>query len=354
MLLLHYPVLSVENNVGFAQEGEALAAALRSQSATALRAAVVRWLAVRRQRRSTLPAEAIEYENETEFLEGLAKYTEYRLFEALEGRKPRPEMWWAQGFRGYDDLAAQRADLVDRMVRYMRGAVLVNNDPYGTAPVRMRLYYSGMAIGVVLDRFSTKWKDRILKSEVSLTELVEDAVDARAEELRQALEEVRRGRDYDALVAEKRRLAQEGQARIDAMVAQIERGTGTGVVVDYGALTSPRVAMAFTPFGITAVDENRTIYTQVPIRARFDDGSEVVQTEPIPLLQDKKRRLILFRLARELSRKDVACATGSEDAAAHEARTIKIELPGFTVMSSSAVIQWEGKDLRIILRPPQH
>jgi hypothetical protein len=354
MLLLHYPVLSAENNVGFAQEGDALAAVLRSQSPSALRAAVVRWLAVRRQRRSTLPAEAVEYEDGVEFSEGLAKYAEYRLFEALEGRKPRPEMWWAQGFRGYGDLTAQRADLVDRMVRQMRGTVLVNNDPYGTAPVRMRLYYSGMAIGVVLDRLSAKWKDRILRPEVSLTALVEDAVGAGGDELRRALEDVRRDPDYDALVAEKKRLNQEGRARIDAMVAQIERGSGTGVVVDYAALSSPRVALAFTPFGITAVDENRTIFTQVPIRARFDDGSEVVQTQPMPLLQDKKRRVILFRLARELSPEEVARATSSENASSEEARAVKIELPGFTATSSSAVVQWDGKDLRIILRQPSH
>jgi len=78
-------VLSVANNVGFAQEGAALAAALRAASDTAFRSAVVQWLALRRQRRSVLPPEAIEYENGAEFSEGLAKYTEYRLLETLEG-----------------------------------------------------------------------------------------------------------------------------------------------------------------------------------------------------------------------------------------------------------------------------
>lgn len=353
MLLLHYPVLSVENNVGFAQEGMALAAALRSEVGTAFRAAVVRWMALRQQRRSRLSSEAIEYENGVEFGEGLAKYTEYRLFESLEGRTPRAEMWWVQGFHGYEDLSSRRAALVDRMLQHMRGEVSVNNDPYGTAPLRMRLYYSGMAIAVLLDRLSTNWKDRILQPEVSLTDLVKDAVDARPGELHSALEEARRADGYETLVIAKRRLAQEGRARIDTMLAQIEHGLGTGIIVDYGALETPQVAMTFTPFGITAVDDDRTIYAQVPIRTRFADGSEVAQTEPLPLLHDKKGKLIRFRLSRELSPEEVAKATGTEMLAAQEVRELKLVLPGVVVSSGKAVIQWEGRDLRIVLKSPR-
>ncbi|MFI5179799.1 MAG: hypothetical protein ACHQPI_00200 [Thermoanaerobaculia bacterium] len=354
MLLLHYPVLSVENNVGFAQEGRAFAAALRSDTDAAFRAAVVQWVALRRLRRSALPPEAIEYENGIEFGEGLAKYVEYRLFESLEGRTPRPEMWWVQGFRGYGDLASRRSELVDSMLRQMRGEVSVNNDPYGTAPLRMRLYYSGMAIGALLDRLSASWKDRILQPEVSLTDLVEEAVRVTPDEARAALEDARRAEGTDALVAAKRRLAQEGRARIDTMVGQIEQGAGTGVIVDYGALESSRVAMAFTPFGITAVDEDRTIFAQVPIQARFADGSEIVQTEPLPLLQDKKRKLIRFRLSRELSPEEVATATGGEGLVSQGIRKLKLELPGAVVTSEHASVQVEGKDLRVVLKAPRN
>lgn len=353
MLLLHYPVLSVENNVGFAQEGAALATALRSHSDTAFNAAVVQWLALRRQRRSALPREAVEYEDGVEFSEGLAKFTEYRLLQALEGRTPRAEMWMAQGFRGYGDLAAQRSGLVDRMLQHMRGEVSVNNDPYGTAPLRMRLYYSGMAIAALLDRLSTSWKDRIVQPEVSLTDLVEGAVHAGAGDFSRALEEARRGGDYEALVAAKRRLAVEGRARIDTMLARIEHGAGTEIIVDYSALENPRVGLGFTPFGITVVDEDRTIFTQVPIRAHFPDGSEVAQTEPMPLLHDKKSKLIRFRLARELSPEELVGATGGPSGAGQEPRALKLELPGVVVTSASATIRREGRELRIVLRSPR-
>jgi hypothetical protein len=287
-----------------------------------------------------------------EFGEGLAKYTEYRLLQSLEGRTARPEMWWVQGFHGYHDLASQRAALVDKMLQHMRGEVLVNNDPYGTAPLRMRLYYSGMAIAAVLDRLSPNWKDRILQGQTSLTDLVADAMAASPGDLRRALEEARREGDYEALVAAKTRLAQEGRARIDTMLTQIERGVGTGIIVDYGALDNPRVALAFTPFGITVADIDRTIYTQVPIRARFPDGSEVTQTEALPLLHDKKGRLIRFRLSRELSAEEVARARGGDTSHGDEVRQLRLQLPGVLVSSPSAKIQWDGRDLHIILKPP--
>jgi hypothetical protein len=352
MLLLHYPVLSVENNVGFAQEGAALAAALRSESEAAFAAAVVRWLALRRQRRSALPHDAVEYENGVEFSEGLAKYAEYRLLQVLEGRTPRPEMWWVQGFRGYDDLSSRRSELVDRMLQHLRGEVSVNNDPYGTAPLRMRLYYSGMAIAAMLDRLSTSWKDRIVQPEVSLTDLVEDAAHASPADLARALEEARREGDHDALVAAKRRLAEEGRARIDTMLAQIEHGTGTGIIVDYEALETPRVALGFTPFGIMVVDTNRTIYTQVPIGARFPDGSDVAQTQPMPLLHDKAAKLIRFRLPRVLSAEEVARAMWNPPGAGQESRPLRLELPEVVVSAASAMIRREGRDLRIVLRAP--
>ncbi|HET9386463.1 MAG TPA: hypothetical protein VFO67_15095 [Gemmatimonadales bacterium] len=351
MLLLHYPVLSIENNVGFAQEGAALASALRSDAGPAFRAAVIRWLALRRQRRSLLPPQATEYENGVEFGEGLAKYAEYRLLESLQDRQPRPEMWWAQGFYGYDDLASRRSALVDRMLQHMRGEISVNNDPYGTAPLRMRLYFSGMAIAAVLDRLSPRWKDRILEPPRSLTDLVEDAVAASATDLGGALEESRREPDYEALVAAKRHFARQGRARIDTMLAQIERGTATGIVVEYGALETPRVGLAFTPFGIIVVDSNRTIYTQVPIEARFPDGSEIVQTEATPLLHDRNGRLIRFRLSRALSSGEVLRALGTDMRATHDARELRLELPGVRVSAPRATIQWDGTDLRILLTP---
>lgn len=342
MLLLYYPVLSVENNVGFAQEGAALASALRAPDRAALRAGVVKWLALRQHRRSGLRSEAIAYEDGVEFGEGLAKYTEYRLFEVLPGRIPAPAMQWAQGFTGYGGLDRRRDRLIARMVEHMRGEASVNNDPYGAAPLRMRLYFSGMAIGALLDRLSQDWKRRILDPGTSLTGLVQEAVQASTSETRHALEQARRDSDYQALVAAKTLLAEAGRARIDTMVAAIEQGEGTGIVVDYAALDSPRVAMGFSPFGITVVDQDRTIFSQVPINVALADGSEVVQRVPRPLLHDKRRKLLRFRLLRSLTRAEV-----------DSVHSVALDFPEFTLRAPRAQIRWEGRDLRVVLQPPE-
>src|SRR5579859_2747753 len=125
MLLVQYPVLSVENNVGLAQEGSALAEALHATDRAAVRRAAVRWLEVRKDRRAGLPAKAVEYEDGCEFKEGLAKYTQYRLLQVLEGRPPGATMWWTEGFAGYHDLAPRREQLIASMVQHMGGEIVV-------------------------------------------------------------------------------------------------------------------------------------------------------------------------------------------------------------------------------------
>jgi len=351
MLLVHYPVLSAENNAGFAQEGAALAEALRAQDPATFRRAVVRWVALRSSRRAKLSQEAIEYEDGVEFLEGLAKYTEYRLLQVLETRTPRADLWWVQGFEGYGNLGALRGRLLDQMVQHMRGEASVNNDPYGTAPLRMRLYYSGMALAAVLDRLSPDWKRAILKPEVSLTDLVREGAGASQAELEAALKEARADKDYPALLEAKNRLAREGRMEIDGMLARIERGEGTGILLDYGELPSLEVAMAFTPFGIRVVDGDRTIYTMVPVQVRFADKTVVAQTEPSPLLQDKKARRVQFRLSKSVSPQEVESALGSEGRLGQEIAGLTLDLPGMTLRAANATLRWEGKDLRITLRP---
>ncbi len=349
MLLLYYPVLSVQNNVGFAQEGSALAEALRATDAAAFRRAAVRWLALRKDRRSSLPPKAVEYEDGAEFKEGLAKYTEYRLFQVLEGRSAGPAMAWAQGFVGYADLAPQRERLIELMVKNMSGTVNVNNDPYGTAPLRMRLYYSGMAAGVMLDRLSPGWKSRIFSPDVSLTSLMEEALKPSQADLDQALKETRGEAAYASLVADKTRLAQEGKAHAEAVLKEIEGGPGVGLIVDYSELSSPKLAMSFTPFGITVVDGERTIFTQVPVGIHFGQEGEVAQKVPAPLLRDIGRRLVRFRLPPGATRAEVEKALGSAETSGRTVAHLALDLPGATVKAAKARISWRSEDLIIVL-----
>jgi hypothetical protein len=351
MLLLYYPVLSVENNVGFGLEASALRDAIYAKDDVGFRAAAVRWLAIRLDRRRALPARAVEYEDGTEFSEGLAKYTEYRLFQALEGRTPSPELALAQGFSGYRDLSAQRDVLIQQMVRNLRGEVNINNDPYGAAPLRFRLYYSGMAIALLLDRLSPSWKRDVMAADTTLTALAQAALHATDAELAAALAAARADTAAATLRAAKVRLAAEGRERTIAKLEAIERGPGTRLVVDYSALGSSRVGLAFSPFGITSVDSARTIFEQVPISATFPDSSTMEQQIARPVLRDTRRRELSFRIEKSVERSDVERQTGASFGAAGVPRPSTLRLPGVVLELKRARIAWESGTVRVILLP---
>ncbi len=350
MLLLQYPVLSVENNVGMAQEGAALAEALRDTDSAAVRRAAVRWLALRKDRRAGLPANAVEYEDGCEFNEGLANYTQYRLLQVLEGKIPGAAISYAQDFGGYRDLAPQREELIDAMLKHMSGAIVVNNDPYGTAPLRMRLYYSGMAIGAMLDKLSSNWKTRIFLPGTSLTSLAEEALKPTSAELADVLREARSDPTYASLVQSKTKLAKDGKAHTQAVLNEIEKGPGIGLIVDYSGLDpSARVGMHATPFGITKVDAERTIFSQVPIGVLFGQEAELSQKMAVPLLRDTGRRFVEFRLPAAATRTEVEKALASLHMEGGAVANLALDLPGASVKAAKAQIRWRGEDLIIVL-----
>jgi hypothetical protein len=351
MLLLWYPVLSVDNNVGFGLEASALAGALAADDDAAFRAAALRWLAVREHRRALLTASARAYEDGVEFSEGMATYTEYRLFQVLEGRTPPAALEHAQGFHGYRDLSDRRRALVAQMLHHLRGEVNVNNAPFGTAPLRMRLYYSGMAIGVMLDRLSPTWKHDLIATDSSLTALANDALHATPDELARAWKEARADTLYPRLIAAKQRLRDEGQRDAEARVAAIEHGPGTGIIVDYSQLASDKMSLAFTPFGITAVDSVRTIFDQVPITVHFADDSELRESFVLPLLRDAHRRLVRCRLERIVARAEIERLAGAGRVGAVVPVPVRLELPGVTLDLKHATLEWRDGTLRAVLHP---
>jgi len=351
MLLLHYPVLSVENNVGFGLEAEALSDAIRAADPAVLRRAAVRWLAVREQRRAALPKRAIEYEDGVEFGEGLAKYTEYRLFQVLEGRDPAPGRLRVQGFTGYADLSPQRENLLDQMKRHLRGEVNVNNSPYGTAPLRMRLYYSGLGIGILLDRIAPEWKQELWSTDSSMTALARRALAPTAEELAAGLRESQADTARAALLAAKTRLAEDGRDHIGKKVAALERGPGTKLVVAYGALPTTGVALGFSPFGLDRVDADRVLFAQVPISAGFSDGSELEETIALPVLRDTRKFELRLALEQRVSAARLASIVGAGVLGAREPRALKLELPGVKLDLKSATLAFADNTLRVTLHP---
>lgn len=349
-----YPCLSVENNVGVALEGKALAECMRATDERALRAAALRWLAIRRDRRRALPRPAVAYEDGNEFNEGLAKYVELALMRALEGRRPSDSLFLYQGFHGFARLAEFRDTRVRRMVSAMRGEVNVNNDPYGTSPVRDRLYYSGMAIATLLDRIAPSWKTRILADSVTLTDLAAEALRATDADLRGAFAEARSDTEYASMVVRKTKLAEDGRRDTDSLLARVIRSGTTALVFDYSALGGAKIGIGFTPFGVRALDTLRTIYTMVPITANVASKQNgFQQTIPIPTLEDRAARTFTFPLERSLTAEETRNLAAAAERALASHEDFTAELPGARVFAKRARVEATGTSLVVRCLPDE-
>ena len=349
-----YPCLSVENNVGFVLEAEALTGVLRARSREEAREAGLRWLAARLERRDRLSREAIAYEDGNEFAEGLAMYTEWVLPSVLPDYEPPAELHWAQGFHGFGDLRFLRDEKLEMMRANLRGEVNVNNDPYGTSPVRGRLYFSGMGIAVLLDHVSSDWKRRIFEEDVSLTTLAHEALAPTEEELERALADVRASVDLDAVVETKLALATAGRADTERLLASIDAGPATPIELDYSALESDVSSISFTAFGVRAVDADRCIYTLVPIQASFGGSDHsFAQSIPAATLDDRAADRFRFALSGTVSAARLEDLLGSAPTEASDDRstwrgvTVDLDLDGVRIRAARADVIHDGRTITV-------
>ena len=337
--LLGYPWLDAEGLAGFELEGRILERALRTSDPDEAYLAALEFLAVRLDRRSRLSADSIRYEDGTEFSEGLAKYTEWSLARALEGRRPGEPMRWARGFHGYDDLAFWRRELLETMRSNMDGEVAVNGDPYGAGGLRFRLYYSGMAIGALLDALQAEgWHERIFEPGVTLTGLVEEMLYPSKDDLAEALIDAREAHGWEKVLEGKR--AFEAKGRADGLrrangILESERL----LVIDYGALADAAVAWSFTPFGVTRLEDGRTIYDVIPVSAQIGSTVALRQTAAAPALHDERERTISFALS------------GAVDAGElpRELTGATLELPGASITGARGELAVTERGIRITL-----
>ena len=153
--------------------------------------------------------------------------------------------------------------------------------------------------------------------------------------------------EYAELVREKTKLADEGKAHTEAVRKEIEEGPGVGLTVDYSQLASSKVGMGFTPFGITVIDADQTIFAQVPISVRFGKQGELVQTQPAPLLRDTSRKLVRFRLPQSVTKTELEKKLGSIPGSA--ATNLNLELPGVNLKAAKAQLHWSGNELIVVL-----
>jgi hypothetical protein len=156
-----YPYQDPQFSSAWNNEGEVLADALGATEDAALSGLVKKFLDVREARRSqvTLDPELISYENELEWLEGLAKYAEVEFYKLAASRAS--EAAFANYRSGHPfwpaDLARLRRNL-------------------GGQKGDLRFYLSGAAQALLLDRLYPGWKTQALEEKSSLEDSLRAAV----------------------------------------------------------------------------------------------------------------------------------------------------------------------------------
>ncbi len=336
-----YPWLAARNLAGFVLEGRLLERALRAEDPFDVAQGALDFLAVRLDRRASLSPQAVAYEDGTEFSEGLAKYTEWKLAETLEGRTPQGPLHWARGFHGYDDLQVWREDLLGQMRAMMDGTVAVNGNLYGAGCLRMRLYSSGMGQAVLLDRLGIEdWQDRILQPETSLTGLLTEVLMATPAELREALDEVHRRENYAQLLVQKQAFEAEGRA--DALRRSEELlSTRPLLTLDYASLDEAQVAWTYTPFGMARLEDGSTLYDSTPLSVEIGHHASLEQEVALPALYVPREQRIHVPLRGPLP----------DDLPVGEQENLELALPGLEVRSLRAVLEREDGQVTIRLLP---
>lgn len=163
-----YPWSNADLQEDWQTELELLKQALRSTDESELRLLVGQFLNLRLERREQagMSGDLIAYEQQREWLEGLARYAELELWRqaSIENYQPVPEVVSLTDFKnytGYPDRWKRELDQISRTA-----------DDTGDG----RFYYSGMAQAFLLDRLLPGWKLRAFEENVWLDELLADAV----------------------------------------------------------------------------------------------------------------------------------------------------------------------------------
>lgn len=347
-----YPCLSVENNVGVALESVFLSKAIRATDPNDIREEAIRWLAIRLDRRRQIPESAVRYEDANEFIEGAAKYIEVACMRYLQGTQPAEQLWYFQGFSGFDDLDWFAEKRIEQMLDNMQGKVNVNNDPYGTSPVRGRLYFSGMGIALLLDKINPQWKQEIGDPNVSLTQLVERTLKPTSQQLQKGLQNARAYPELKDFCEVKQKLAEDGKKDTQRLLDGILHGPRTLAEIDWSELGSDKLALSFTAFGVRAIDQDTTIYTLVPISAQLSSADyEFKQSVPIETLEDRQRRIFRFQLPKRVDMKWMTQQLGAANGNSWLVEELDLEIKGTQIRAKRARVSFEKNSLKFKFLP---
>jgi hypothetical protein len=322
-----FPDLDPRGNALAVLEGALLGEALGAKDEASARERASEFLAVRAERAASLGAAFAAWEEGVEWNEGLATYAETRavlLAGGLErdaatrpadpgiGRYPAPEEYRARRFA---ELASP-GRIPDRS--------------------RARLYLTGAAQAILLDRISPDWKEEAFAKGTSPSRLLASGLRFDAAAAPGLAEKVAKRFSFDAILANEARTAREaGEKRRAEAEAALARGDGE-LRIEAGDAGAPEVLLLDPP-SVRRVDAERLFHARV-LRIRFPGRGSASFERPV--LADPAHAS--YRIALDLSAFRLA-VNGEEVALAGEPRAlgrgeVRLTSPGITV---------EGRDVEV-------
>ena len=295
--ILRYPLLDPVNNALVALEARVLRDAVLASAAARRRAKIEQFVAVRSLRRAGLDTTSIAYENLNEFAEGTARYVELRFLQLGERLNPIDEMYLHTGFTGYRGVLRRRFERrMDDMVNIASFGDDRFGNRFGGGPARYRLYDIGGTQALLLDDVAPDWKRKIFAPGVYLTDLLALAIPLPDERRAALVTQTKAEYGYDTIFVNRQVFEREGRRLIRERVDAILSSSRTLVTISYGG-AGEITGMGYTPFGVTAVDDQTAIYDLVPIAIRFGNGVVLRMKDVVPVLIDRQARTVTFAIS---------------------------------------------------------
>lgn len=296
--VIKYPSLDAVNNALYVLEGKILKELMLEKNAGRRKELVKQFIAVRNSRISLLDSTLVEYENLNEYVEGTAKYVEYKFLSLGTNLEPGEEMYYHYGFNGYKRaLPKIFSDRADDMMKIISLSDNRTGNIYGTGPVRFRLYESGAAIAFTLDDFYPGWKKEIFNDNVYLFNLLKKAVPLSFEEEKNYLMKAKQDFGYEAAYSDKMIFEKEGKEFRKKKLDDILNTGKTLVTISYEGFSEKAGVVRYTPFGILPIDDKTNIFDLVPVKVRIKDEVMLDMKKVIPVCVDKLNKRIVFAVS---------------------------------------------------------
>jgi hypothetical protein len=270
--LFDYAALPARNNALFAIEGQLLHAALEAGTAEDARQKVRSFLAIRGLRQADLDEALIAFEKGAESNEGLAEYAGAKAvvagMEAVKAKRVAAAFSFTDGPR----YLREKYQKLTSLTR------IGNND-------RLKFYYTGSAQGLLLDRLSPGWKERLQQKAAAVQDLLAEAVGGVPG--RKEAEAALRTYGYEKVLEQEQEQARRRLAAGEALLASALAQKGRRITIDLSALGRMGDYAGFDPMNVTVLDAERRLHTRMVNFAQKDlYRAEFTQ----PALEDRGKK----------------------------------------------------------------